>query len=762
MAATLDDEMADLRRANAELQQRLDERTAERDEGEAQKAATTEVLQVINSSPGNLAPVFAAMLEKAALLCGAAFGLMSTYDGEQYHTVATHGVGPELAEFMRAPPHPDPESGLSRIERGEDLVIFSDIADTDVYRNGDARRRALVDIGGAHSYAMVALRKDRKLLGIIAAYRREVRPFTDKQIALLQSFAAQAVIAMENARLLGELHQRTGDLQESLEYQTATSDVLKVISRSTFDLQPVFETIVETAARLCDADNAMITNREGEDYRVVATFAISPEYDAFLRGRLLAVSRGSMAGRAAMDGQVVQIDDIASDPEYSLAESVTLQKTRTALGVPLLRDGGVVGTITLARSRVQPFTDRQIELVRTFADQAVIALENARLITETREALEQQTATAEVLGVINSSPGDLAPVFDAMLERAFQLCEAQTGHLMRYENGEFNRAASFGGLEDFDKIMPRHQPLVGIVTRDSVPFRTLVTRTSVHVLDMAEDASYRAGAPAEVAGVQAGIRTALFVPLLREGEVIGNFVMHRREKRPFTDKQIALVENFAAQAVIAIENTRLITETREALDQQTATSEVLQVINSSPGDLAPVFDAILEKAHTLCAAAYGGLLIREGEQFCVVAVHGDKEFAEYWRQLGPLRPPADVPTPLGRLVRGERVVHVVDALEDEFFSRDAPPELRRLCEIGNVRTLLLVPLRKDDALLGVITAFRQEVRPFSEKQIALLENFAAQAVIAMENARLITETREALDQQTATTEVLQVHQFVAR
>src|SRR5205085_10590956 len=202
--------------------------------------------------------------------------------------------------------------------------------------------------------------------------------------------------------------------------------------------------------------------------------------------------------------------------------------------------------------------------------------------------------------IINSSPGDLAPVFDAMLERAVQLCDAHTGHLLRYQNGEFNRAASFGGLEDFDKIMPRHQPLIGIVTCDSVPFRTLATRAAVHVLDTVEDESYRAGAPAEVAGVQAGIRTTLFVPLLREGEVIGNFVLHRLEKRPFSDKQIALLESFAAQAVIAIENARLVTETQEALEQQTATAEVLRVINSSPGDLTPVFDAMLEKVTRLC------------------------------------------------------------------------------------------------------------------------------------------------------------------
>src|SRR5215467_13447135 len=190
-----------------------------------QQTATAEVLLVINSSPGDLTPVFDAMLEKATRLCDAAYGLMSTYDGELYHTVATHGVGSELVEFMRAPPHPDPESGLGRIARGEDIVVFDDIADTDVYRKGAVRVRAMVDLGGAHSYAVVALRKDRKLLGIIAAYRREVRPFSEAQIALLQNFAAQAVIAMENERLINET-------RESLEQQTATAEVLQVINSS--------------------------------------------------------------------------------------------------------------------------------------------------------------------------------------------------------------------------------------------------------------------------------------------------------------------------------------------------------------------------------------------------------------------------------------------------------------------------------------------------------------------------------------------------
>jgi len=582
----------------------------------------------------------------------------------------------------------------------------------------------------------VPLRKEEAFFGYIIASRREVRPFSDKQIALLQNFAAQAVIAMENARLMTETRERTRELQESLEYQTATSDVLKVISRSTFDLQPVLDTLIQTAARLCNADMAAIATRDGDIYRVTASYGISPAWIEFVRTLSIKPGRDTVTGRVLLELQVVQIADITTDEEYALPGAATAGNIRTLIGVPLLREGNPVGVMQLSRSHVEPFTERQIELVRTFADQAVIAMENARLLTETREALEQQTATAEVLQVINSSPGDLKPVFDAMLDKALQLCLADYGVLWIRDGDVIRAGAIRGASEEFvDFLLRERAP----VDADMLIARAVRERQVIHLRDAKDSEPYRRGVPLAVFSAdRAGIRTILMVPLSKEDDGLGLLTIYRREVRLFSEKEIALVQNFAAQAVIAIENARLLTETREALEQQTATAEVLQVINSSPGDLAPVFNAMLEKTLRLCEAAHGNFLTYDGEVFQNAAVRGEPQLAEYRRQQGPLRP-AEIGQ-LARVAQGGGTLHRIDARDDEAYRND--PAFRQMVDGLGIRTSLTVPLRKGDALLGAVRAYRQEVRPFTDQQIALVENFAAQAVIAMENARLIDELRE--------------------
>jgi PAS domain S-box-containing protein len=710
------------------------------------QTATAEVLQVINQSPGNLVPVFDAMLDKALELCGAAFGLLWTYDGEQMQLAASRGVPPAYAEFLRQGPHPvGTNNAHARLLRGEPVVHIVDAAEDEAYRSGDSVRRATVELGGGRTLLSVPLRKDKRFLGDFVIYRREVRPFSDRQISLVQNFAAQAVIAIENARLLTE--QR-----EALAQQTATADVLKLISRSTFDLRPVLDALVEAAARLCNAEQGTIWRKDGDVVTALGSYGRSEDVTNFISDSHPRIDRGTCVGRTVLDGQPVHILDVRRDPEYTWSEVVDRAGFRTMLGVPLLREGMPIGAFSLQRLEVRPFTDKQIELVTTFADQAVIAIENVRLVTETRDALERQTATAEVLQVINSSPGDLAPVFDAMLEKAMRLCEGAFGGFWTFDGDRYVAHALRGVPPAYAQFLASTTLIPGPGT---APYRFLRgERSVIQNIDLANEEPYRAGDPQRRALVDlGGARTALQVPLCKDNAVLGVMTIYRQEVRPFSDKQIALLQNFAAQAVIAMENVRLINETREALEQQTATAEVLQVINESPGNLVPVFEAMLEKAMSLCDAAFGQLATYDGERFRTAATRGvPAAFAEYRRSNPPVYGPGTTPA---RILKGERVICTED-LKAEPAYRSGEPNRRAFVDLGGARSAAIVALRKDEAVLGFIEVYRQEVRPFTDKQIALLQNFAAQAVIAMENARLITETREALEQQTATAEVLQV------
>jgi PAS domain S-box-containing protein len=737
-----DDKAADPSQIIADLQRELAQSRSERDEALAQQSATAEVLQVINASPGDLAPVFNAMLGKATQLCEAAFGVLWLCNGEQLHAAALHGAPAAYAAVARIPIEPRPNNPLGRMLRGERLIVSTDVADEEPYREGDPARRALVDLGRARSAIQVALVRDDKLLGSLTIYRQEVRPFSDKQIALLENFAAQAVIAIENARLINET-------REALDQQTATAEVLGVINSSPGNLTPVFDAILEKAHVLCGAPLGSLVVREGGHLRAVATRGYPQEYDALARqGFPLGIST-TIDRLLNPTERWVQVDDVAADipdNESSVRRAAReIAGVCTALWVPLRKDGYLLGYISAQRQEVRPFTGKQIGLLENFAAQAVIAMENARLINETREALEQQTATAEVLQVINSSPGDLGPVFDAMLEKATRLCEATYGHLYTYDGQRYHSVAVHGEPEFIEWRRQR-----GPVEADSssAPLARIAKGDRIVAIDDAPSTeAYRESRGYRALVDASGVRSGITVALHKDDVLLGAITVYRQEVRPFSSKQIALLENFAAQAVIAMENARLITETREALDRQTATAEVLQVINSSPGDLVPVFQAILEKAHSLCDVAYGSLHIADGDAFRAVAVRGMPDaLATFLRQH--IRPGPN--HPVHELLAGASYTMLSDGAE-----RD-DPIIQNAVKLAGMRTALWLPLRKDDALLGYIVASRKEARPFDDKQIALLQNFAAQAVIAMENARLINETREALDQQTATAEVLQV------
>jgi GAF domain-containing protein len=684
MSATPYSTFADPQQIIAELQRQLGECRAERDEALAQQTATAEVLQIINSSPRDLAPVFDAILEKALCLCEAAHGHIWRIDGQHAHAVALRGDA-RFIEAMRqdGPAELVSKRPLGRIARGEHVVHLPDATREEVYRTNPAFRK-FIDASEIRTGLMVALRKDEALLGAIVVHRKEVLPFTDKQIALLQNFAAQAVIAMENARLLTETH-------EALEQQTATAEVLQVINSSPGDLEPVFQAIVEKAHTLCSAVCGSLQLWDGEKFRGIAMRGFSEAMAEGLR-------QGYIPGpnhpcRRLLEGErVAHCADLAQiDDPVTRAGGVALDGVGTILFVALRKDDGLLGQIVAARREVRPFTESEIALVENFAAQAVIAMENARLLTETREALEQQTATAEVLQVINSSPGDLKPVFDVMLEKAMGLCEAAFGMLQRFDGERFEVTALRSLPPAYAEFLLNDPPHSGPGT---APARILAGEQIVHIHDLKAEGAYANGDPRRRALVDlGGARTSMAAALRKEGMLLGTFTVYREEVRPFTEKQIGLLQNFAAQAVIAMENARLLAETREALEQQTATAEVLGVINSSPGDLAPVFDAILEKALNLSGAAHGALTTYDGEQFRAVASHNIPEpFGNLMRQ--PFRPPAGGAH--GRLLQGERLIHIVDVAASEPIN----PMQRAAIDAG-VRTLLMVPLRKEYAAAAV-------------------------------------------------------------
>jgi PAS domain S-box-containing protein len=748
---------------NVRLFHELDARNRALTETLEQQTATGEILRIISTSPTDTQPVFDTLARSVVRLCQAAFGYVFRFDGTLMHVVAHHNLTPEaLAALERQwPMRPDPRSVPARAVLERRAIHVVDVLDEPDHPYL-ATSRAL----GIRTMLTVPMLRDGQPIGAIAVYRQAVQAFSEQQVALVETFADQAVIAIENVRLFTELEAKNRDLTETLEQQTATSDILRVISGSPTDVQPVFDTIAKNARRLCAAEFCAVFRFDGNLLHFVAHDGVTAEgVEAWRRHFPVAPGRGSGAGRAVLSAAVEQIPDVDADPHYQFSELARIVTFRSLAAVPILRDGRPIGAITVNRSQTGLLPKRQVELLNTFADQAVIAIENVRLFKELEarnrdltETLEQQTATAEILRVISSSPTDVQPVFDTIAQAAHRLCDAESCAVFRYDGQLIHYVAHHGLSPEGTAAVRDAFPTPA--DRGSAAGRAVLTRAVAHIPDVHRDAEYAMGAVARIAT----FRSIVAVPMLRDGAPIGVITVRRPQAGPFSDRYIALLETFADQAVIAVENVRLFTELdaknrdlTETLEQQTATAEILRVISSSPTDAQPVFDTIATSALRLCDAIWSAVTRFDGHVIELAAHHGLRDPAgiQAVERAFPRAPSAHGAT--DRAIVDRAVGHYPDVLEDPNY------QFQEMARAAGYRSMLAVPMLREGTSVGAITVAGATARTFSDRQIELLKTFADQAVIAIENVRLFTELdaknrdlTETLEQQKATAEILRV------
>ena len=694
-----------------------------------QQTAISEILRVIAASPGDVRPMLDAVAERALKLCDAAESTIVLVENDALKCVARFGSTPTLDEGELMPLSRGSATGRAVIDRA--VIHLEDLAA--VPEDEFPIARTLQRRIGHRAILSVPLMRKAHAIGAIALWRMEARTFTDKQIALVKTFADQAAIAIENVRLFNET-------REALEQQQASAEVLRVISSSVADTGPVFERISQSCKRLFDGAVVGI-NLVGEDGLLHLGSYDGPNPDEFRSLFPGPLNAQSSSGIAILERRVVHHPDVGRGtevPEYT-RRSGAATGMKSVVFAPMLWEGRGIGVIVVGRPFVRPFSDKEISLLKTFADQAVIAIQNARLFNETKEALEQQTAIADILRVISSSPTDVQPVLDAIAERAARLCDASAASMYLTEGDVLRHLASKGASPD-----PVSHVEALPIDRDSISGRALLERRPIQIPDMlAEGAEYPRSH--ELAR-RFGHRTVVVLPLYREGQPVGTILLRRQDVRPFSEHEIALLQTFGDQAAIALENVRLFNETKEALDQQRASGEVLTAISSSIADAKPVFEVILQSCQRLFAGDIVGVMLVRDDQMLDIGAYAGQGLDEL-RKLFP-RPLADA-SASGRAILEQRIIEYPDV-----DVADVPAITRRNAEIVGFRSIVAAPMISEGRGIGALWVARSFTGPFNDKQLALLKTFAEQAVIAIQNARLFNETNEALDQQRASAEVL--------
>jgi GAF domain-containing protein len=703
-----------------------------------QQMATAEILRVISSSPTDLRVVLDTVAENAAHICGANDAQVFRLDGDVLRLVASYGAVP-AATVAR-------EQGIP-ISRG--TVTGRAVVDRQIVHVDDLAAQVETEFPGARLYQRqvgfrttlaAPLLREGVSLGAILIRRMEIRPFADGQIELLKTFADQAVIAIENVRLFTELQVSNRELATALDKQTATSDILRVISRSQTDVQPVLDAIVDSAVRLLQAYSGSLTRIEGDQIELAALTSTDDAGDAALKALFplsLQSQRGTHA-QAIRDRAPLNVVDAHTDTRVSDAGRAyaRVRGYRSQIVVPLLRNDEGFGTISVTRHEPGGFNDDEIALLQTFADQAVVAIENVRLFNETKEALEQQTATSEILRVISSSPTDVQPVFDVIVERAVHLCGARFGRVYRYDDGVIHMVAGYGlsasGLGELQRVFPRP------ASDDTIAGRVILTRQPALVRDIEREEWVPALSRGMIKAL--GTRSQVTIPMLRAGEPIGAMTLGWGEPEAFDEQQIALLKTFADQAVIAIENVRLFTELQartgeltQSVEKLTALSEISRAVSSTL-DVETVLDTVASRARQLASA--DGCAIYEYDAatqgFHVRATdHVDAALVATLRAM-PLRKGEGL---MGRATETREPIQIADIAASGVYQS----HLRDVLIAAGYRALLSVPLLREEQIIGSLSLNRKVPGEFPPEVIDILKTFATQSALAIQNARLFRE-----------------------